>query len=453
MEGHQKAQVRCRMSPHEEFLELCAVSTSGQLTEEECRKLDEHLSGCAACREALKQFQETVKTAVPAIAARLPRDDPQPDKIWSQEKAEEALFERLSKEDRQAGSRRSQKDAIDGSEPSRHRAYFPSQFDWNQMWMSYAATILLFLALAISAYRVGIRKGVEVATNVPATQGKESDSLEQQLSDLNHDRETLGAKLASSDKTIDELRQQVERLKVAESDRDGKSASARNEQESRLKEEATRANARLVDLQEKLDAEERMRSEESFSVSALEAKLAEVTQQLHARDETIAAQTRRLESREGTIEQQQAKVAEQQELLDHDRDIRELMGARELYVAEVIDVGKDAATKKSYGRVFFTKGKSLIFYAYDLDRQLGLKNASTFQAWGQRGTDREKALNLGVFYEDSVSKKRWILKFDDPQKLDEIDAVFVTVEPNGGSPKPSGKPFLFAYLKVNPNHP
>ena len=41
----------------------------------------------------------------------------------------------------------------------------------------------------------------------------------------------------------------------------------------------------------------------------------------------------------------------------------------------------------------------------------------------------------------------------DPQKLDEIDAVFVTVEPNGGSPNPSGKPFLFAYLKVNPNHP
>jgi len=130
-----------------------------------------------------------------------------------------------------------------------------------------------------------------------------------------------------------------------------------------------------------------------------------------------------------------------------------LMGARELYVAEVIDVGKDAATKKSYGRIFFTKGKSLIFYAYDLDRQPGVKNASTFQVWGQRGPDREQALNLGVLYEDSVSKKRWILKFDDPQKLAQIDAVFVTVEPNGGSAKPSSKPFLYAYLKVNPNHP
>jgi len=129
------------------------------------------------------------------------------------------------------------------------------------------------------------------------------------------------------------------------------------------------------------------------------------------------------------------------------------MGARDLYVAEVFDVAKDGATKKSYGRVFFTKGKSLIFYAYDLDRQPGLKNASTFQAWGQHGADRAQALNLGVFYEDNVSKKRWVLKFDDPQKLAQIDAVFVTVEPDGGSHKPSGKPFLFAYLKVNSNHP
>jgi len=441
------------MSPHEEFLELCAVSTSGELTGEERRKLNEHLQACAACREALKQFQETVKTAVPAIAAGMAQDDPQPDKSWSQDKAEAALFERLSKEDSQAGSRKTSKDAIDGSEPSHHRAYFPSQFDWKQMWMSYAAAILLFLALAISAYRVGVRKGVEVATNVPAIQGKGSDMLAEQLSDLSHDREALRAQLAARDKAIDDLKQQVERLKAAQSERVEQSASAQKELERRLGEEAANANARLSDLQNKLEAEEKARADESSRVVALQAKLGELTQQLHARDETVAATTRLLESREGTIEEQQAKLAEQKELLDHDRDIRELMGARDLYIAEVRDVAKDGTTQKSYGRVFFTKGKSLIFYAYDLDRQPGLKNASTFQAWGQRGTDRAQALNLGVFYEDNVSKKRWILKFDDPQKLEEIDAVFVTAEPNGGSHKPSGKPFLFAYLKVDANHP
>jgi hypothetical protein len=441
------------MNPHEEILELCAASTAGELTKEERRKLDEHLSSCAPCREALKQFQETIKTAVPAIAAGLPQDEPQLDKSWSPDKAQVALFERLSNEDSKAGSRKTPKDAIEGAEPSHHRAYFPSQFDWRQMWMSYAAAILLFLALAISAYRVGIRRGVEVATNVPASLGKGGNPIEEQLSDLSHDRETLRAQIASRDKAIDDLRQQVERLKAAESERVEHSASAQKEQERRLAEEAASANARLTDLQSKLDVEEKARASESSRAATLEAKLGELTQQLHTRDETVAAETRRLESREGTIEQQQAKLAEQKELLDHDRDIRELMGARDLYIAEVRDVAKDGTTQKSYGRVFFTKGKSLIFYAYDLDRQPGLKKASTFQAWGQRGTDRAQALSLGVFYEDNLSKKRWILKFDDPQKLEEIEAVFVTVEPNGGSHKPSGKPFLFAYLKVNPNHP
>jgi Anti-sigma-K factor rskA, C-terminal len=129
------------------------------------------------------------------------------------------------------------------------------------------------------------------------------------------------------------------------------------------------------------------------------------------------------------------------------------MGARDLYIAEVHDILTTGDTRKAFGRVFYTKGKSLIFYAYDLDRQTGAKYASTFQAWGQRGPDRQQALNLGVFYVDNASKKRWVLRFDDPKTLAQIDAVFVTVEPNGGSQKPSNKSLLFASLHIDPNHP
>jgi hypothetical protein len=154
--------------------------------------------------------------------------------------------------------------------------------------------------------------------------------------------------------------------------------------------------------------------------------------------------------REQALDQQQAQEAKQQELLDHDRDIRELMGARDLYIAEVHDVGGTGETDKTFGRVFYTKGKSLIFYAYDLDQETGLRTASTFQAWGRRGVDKQQALSLGIFYEDNASKKRWVLKFDDPKALANIDAVFVTVEPSGGSHHPSGKQLLFAYLRVNP---
>ena len=89
-------------------------------------------------------------------------------------------------------------------------------------------------------------------------------------------------------------------------------------------------------------------------------------------------------------------------------------------------------TDKAQGRAFYTKGKRLIFYAFDLDAQPGVRNASSFQAWGRRGPDKQQALSLGILYEDNVSKKRWVLKASDPKTLEDIDAVFVTVEPNGG---------------------
>jgi hypothetical protein len=46
-----------------------------------------------------------------------------------------------------------------------------------------------------------------------------------------------------------------------------------------------------------------------------------------------------------------------------------------------------------------------------------------------------------------------MLRFDDHRKLAQIGAIFVTVEPNGGSKKPTGKPFLFAMLRKEANHP
>lgn len=96
---------------------------------------------------------------------------------------------------------------------------------------------------------------------------------------------------------------------------------------------------------------------------------------------------------------------------------------------------------------------SLIFYAYDLDQETELKRASTFQGWGRRGPDRQQAIDLGIFFEDNATRERWILKCDDPKTLAQIDAVFVTVEPKGGSHKPTSKTLLFASLKIDPNHP
>jgi hypothetical protein len=153
---------------------------------------------------------------------------------------------------------------------------------------------------------------------------------------------------------------------------------------------------------------------------------------------------------------QERRLKDDEQFLTSDRDIRELMGARKLYIADVFDVDSGSHTRKPFGRVFYTQNKSLVFYAFDLDHQPGVKNASVFQVWGQRdveANDSSHAMNLGILYMDSESNRRWVLRSDDPKQLDEIDAVFVTVEPHGGSQKPTGKPLLYALLRKEANHP
>jgi len=52
--GKPDENVRPDGGQHEEFLELCAISTTESLSEEDQKKLREHLASCAACRKVLK---------------------------------------------------------------------------------------------------------------------------------------------------------------------------------------------------------------------------------------------------------------------------------------------------------------------------------------------------------------------------------------------------------------
>jgi anti-sigma-K factor RskA len=319
------------------------------------------------------------------------------------------------------------------------------QVNWNYVWMPFAAAVVLTVALGIYSFQVGKRRGQGVIQATPSTAGAKVDVLEQTISDAGQDRELLKAQLADRDHMIAELRRQVadqalalDEVKSAQIDlehslQSGEAAKQQLTQErGTLSQQLDASQASLQRIQGELDSLRHERAQDQSRSDSLEAQIKDLHGQLRDREQ---------------------ELGKQQELLAHDRDIRDLMGARDLYIAEVYDVARDGQTQKPYGRVFYTKGKSLVFYAYDLDQQAGYKNASTFQAWGSRGLDKQQATSLGVFYEDNAAKKRWVLKFDDPKKLEQINAVFVTVEPNGGSHKPSGKPLLFAYLKVEPNHP
>ena len=279
--------------------------------------------------------------------------------------------------------------------------------------MLYAAGILLFITLCLSAYWVGVRHGTDVAKSTPLPQATQVQvatenpaSLEEQLSDAAHEREIARAQIAERDKALTKLRRQLQQ-QSAEIAR-MKDAQDRLESDLRADQTGKQDLGQLrTELGQKLESAQADSQALQQQVAALSQQSTSETTQAKTLGAKVDDLTRLLQDREASLNQKD-------ELLAHDRDIREVMGARNLYIAEVYDTDEKGANRKPYGRVFYTKQKSLIFYAYDLDQQQS-KGGQTFQAWGRRGPDFKQAVSLGIFYEDNASKKRWILKSEDPK--------------------------------------
>jgi hypothetical protein len=439
------------MGPHEEFLELCAAATAGELSAEEKVRLDSHLASCVECRQAMSEFEAATRVTVSALAEELPPTRGTTGDACSVEEAERRFFKRLDSEQKYTQRATAMEGHPERSMAGRRFAYRPSQIHWREVWMTFAAAVLLAVALGITAYKTGIKRGTDAARTIPVPTKENTPSLEAQVSDAGYARAQLEARLAENAKVIGDLKHQLSEqtrlvtslrsVGVASENTSGnghENVRVASDDKTKRDEELAAAQAKLAEFQKTLEAATAQRDENARQAAGLEAQVNELTQLVRAREQAL--------------DQKEGEVAKGQELLEHDRDIRELMGARELYMADVHDVsGK--GTAKTYGRVFYTKGKSLIVYAFDLDAQPGFQNAKSFQAWGRKGPDRAQARSLGIFYEDNASKKRWVLKADDPKTLEDIDAVFVTVEPHGGSQHPSGKQLLFASLRISPNHP
>ena len=425
---------------HERFKELCALAVSGSLVPLELGELQAHLQDCGSCREILAQYQTLTTEGMVTLAdSYVERRD---HASWDDTRTRRQLLARIQADQRSASDRKVSPFARVQTQLGRMTA---------NPFAKIALAAGLILAVGLGAYHLGtqaqIRKGADLRS--PSSASVDSQSrLSEEKSAADELLAAQAKKLAQLEQESYEKEQELAKLRAALRALETHSKElvvANNQSDERLQTISQQRDTLNAQLQSATQAYEKDRSELA-SLRAERDKAPLQTASLEAKINELTTTNR----------DQERRLKETEQFLSSDRDIRELMGARKLYIADVFDVDGSSRTQKPFGRVFYTQGKSLIFYAFDLDREPGVVNASTFQVWGQREAPQgERALprNLGILYMDSESNRRWVMRFDDPKELAEIDAVFVTVEPHGGSHKPTSKPFLYALLRNEANHP
>jgi hypothetical protein len=423
---------------HERFKELGALANVGAISASERLELGRHLDICEECRDSCTQYRLLSTVGMPWLASN--HAHPEEREIWDDLEAREKLLARIQATDR----------------PTQHRLGNPPpriipnlSVLWSNQWITGAVAACLGVAIVFGAYFLGGRTHGErfISLSLPES-AQQSVQLVAEKKSSDELVEAQAAKIAQIQQQNAKQEQEVERLRAA---------LRTLEEHSRELEAAggkTEAQLRAVSEQRDTLAAQLQQAEQSFQSAKTELG------SLHVENDRELLHSASLQSKidelMATNRDQERRLSNDEQFLASDRDIRELMGARKLYIADVFDVDSGSRTRKPFGRVFYTQNKSLIFYAFDLDHQAGVKNASIFQVWGQKDaelTEKARPMNLGILYMDSESNRRWVLRLDDNKQLADIDAVFVTVEPHGGSPKPTGKPFLYALLRKEVNHP
>ncbi len=189
-------------------------------------------------------------------------------------------------------------------------------------------------------------------------------------------------------------------------------------------------------------------------ITQLQQELEKSRSEKNAGDVAITLQNTEIRELRQKVADQAEALDQQQEFAAKAGDVRELVVARNLHIIDVHDRDGDGKSQRAFGRIFYTEGKSLIFYAYDLADPRKLDAKVSFHVWGERLGAEKPIRSLGIFHNDDVNDGRWVLTFDDPHVLAQIDSVFVTVESSKKAIKePGGRRILFAFLGDKPNHP
>lgn len=414
------------MLKHEHFEELAALAAIGQLPIEEQAELLEHLRSCDGCRRASDRFA--------FVLDQLPLPEPSASNGDLQQLQGTSYRQRFLARASAEGVRFTP----EALGQKRRRVAISLFRNWRPYALGFATAIAI-VVVASAILPPGILLHVRGRQAIAATPKIVASATNGQVvADVAaHDSDSAAPTIArlhqanvDAEKRLDALRNELARAQT--------DYHQLLQESEHLKDEARQLQGRDQQNQQQL----------GMAQSQLE-KANQDNDQLTA---NLVAQQFRIKELSDEVETQKAAVERERQLTAAASDVRDLMGARNLHIIDVADLDGRGKSKKSFGRVFYTEGKSLIFYAFDLS-QKGSASKVSFQAWGQNPSSGSAVKNLGVFHVDDQLQKRWVLRVDNAELLKSVESVFVTVEPAPGRDKPSGQKLLYAYLGTQANHP
>jgi hypothetical protein len=414
------------MSDHTRFEELAALAETGELGDEELNDLQRHAETCAQCEKTLAEFRELVHFGLPTAESPVRRHI-------------HMILHRPYPGATQRFLRRASLEGIAFSQDVRGA----DRYSKSHLGIATAT------AGALAAIAIAFLYGAHRGGGVPVPSDTQNlAQTQQRLDQLTRQNSALDVTISQQARTLTEQQRETESLRAQVASLNSDADSSRRLSEQRRAEGIQSASRNAQSLEQ---ATAQLKVQEKL-LADTRAELAQVNQTRESDQASIVADQAHINELSQQLKDAKANVDMERQLAGAGKDVRDLMGARQLHVVDVRDTDPNGKAGKAFGRVFLTEGKSLIFYAFDLTDAKKTNAKQTFQVWGQQEGKASSLRSLGFLYVDDKTQRRWALKTDDPAAVKEIDSVFVTVEPAGGAKKPGSQRLLYAYLG-EANHP
>jgi hypothetical protein len=331
------------MAAHEAFEQLCALSVTGETSAEEFRRLQEHLHECPSCRACYRDYHALLGEGLPALA-----QPPLGDWKASRFGLKKRFLERTRREGIPITS-------------SRRLMLQPR-------WAPAAATAVGLLLLMWPSYRVYVQRSED---------DERTALLFQRIAELER---VVSAKDRPAAVPFSPPPAQPAHPSGRERELANQLAALRAEydlalaEKAQLREEASHLSAQLDGARDESRTAKAEAENLARTLQQTRGSLARANQDLDSVRSTRSWDEATIAEQRIRFDQLAAKVREQSDILDRERelltaakDIRDLMGARNMQVAEVADVG-GPRRREIPGRVSYSRER-LIYYAFDLENR------------------------------------------------------------------------------------